>query len=213
MKSLLMGLILLVVTTTALADNSKTVNELQSRWVKIKYEMPENQQEKAYGALVVEAEQSHADNISNPEFLIWEGVIRASYAGEKGGLGALSEVKKAKILFERAIEIDPAALDGSAFTSLGSLYYQVPGWPIGFGSSKKANEMLLKGLKYNPEGVESNFFYGEYLMDEGEYKAALDIFEKALQYPVRADRSITDNGLKKEIKVLIAKLKHKLLRS
>ena len=34
---------------------------------------------------------------------------------------------------EQALAIDATALEGSAFTTLGSLYYQVPGWPIGFG--------------------------------------------------------------------------------
>ena len=42
--------------------------------------------------------------------------------------------------------IDPKALDGSAYASLGSLFYQVPGWPIGFGDDKKAAESALDRL-------------------------------------------------------------------
>ncbi len=58
---------------------------------------------------------------------IWYGIIVASYAGAKGGLGALSLAKDAKQALEHALAIDPKALAGSAYTSLGSLYYQVPG--------------------------------------------------------------------------------------
>jgi hypothetical protein len=48
-------------------------------------------------------------------------------------------VKQARKDFEAAIALDKTALAGSAYTSLGSLYYQVPSWPPGFGSNKKAN--------------------------------------------------------------------------
>ena len=54
---------------------------------------------------------------------------------------------------EQSIQLDPAALSGSAYTSLGSLYYQVPGWPIGFGDDDKADEMLRKGLAFDPDGI------------------------------------------------------------
>lgn len=76
--------------------------------------------------------------------LIWSAIIDSSWAGAKGGLGALSLVKQARSDLEKAISIDPNALQGSAWTSLGALYYQVPGWPIGFGDKNKAEEMLKK---------------------------------------------------------------------
>ena len=143
---------------------------------------------------------------------MWEGIIRSTYAGVKGGLGALSEVKKAKQEFERAIEIDPAAMNGSAYTSLGSLYYQVPGWPLGFGDDKKAREMLEKGLEINPRGIDSNFFYGDYLKSMKEYKAALVVFEKALQAPPRPGRELADEGRKHEIETAIQEIKTKLAK-
>ena len=50
-------------------------------------------------------------------------------------MGALGLVKRARADFEAAIKLDAGALDGAAYTSLGALYYQVPGWPVGFGGS------------------------------------------------------------------------------
>ena len=56
-------------------------------------------------------------------------------------------------------------------TSLGTLYYKVPGWPIGFGSDKKAREYLAKALDLNPTGIDPNYFMGEFLFDAGRIRA------------------------------------------
>jgi Tfp pilus assembly protein PilF len=48
----------------------------------------------------------------------------------------------------------------------GALYYQVPGWPIGFGDKDKANELLKKALALNPDGIDPNYFYGDFLLKE-----------------------------------------------
>ena len=55
--------------------------------------------------------------------------------------------------FEKAIEIDGDALNGSAYTSLGVLYYKVPGWLLSFGSDKSP-EISAKGLELNPDGID-----------------------------------------------------------
>ena len=47
-------------------------------------------------------------------------------------------------------------LDGSAYNSLGVLYYKVPGWPVGFGDKAKARELLQKALAINPKGIDAN---------------------------------------------------------
>ncbi|MDA1382172.1 hypothetical protein PCI56_27515 [Plesiomonas shigelloides subsp. oncorhynchi] len=53
-------------------------------------------------------------------------------------------VKEAKASLEKALKQNPNALDGSAYTSLGSLYYKVPGWPVGFGDDEQAERLLKK---------------------------------------------------------------------
>src|SRR5690606_30096731 len=124
----------------------------------------------------------------------------------KGGLGALSSVKSAKKSLEQALEIDPKALSGSAYTSLGSLYYQVPGWPIGFGDNKKALEYLKKGLEINPDGIDSNYFYGDYLFREGDLDGAERALRKALQAAPRKGREDADAGRRGEINQLLDKI-------
>lgn len=180
------------------ADEASDIQKLQTRWAEIKYKTAKNEQEKSYAALAEEAEHLRNASTSSP-YLIWEAIIRSTYAGAKGGLGALDQVKQAKKLLEQSIKTDPSALNGSAYTSLGTLYYQVPGWPIGFGDEKQAKTMLLKGLSYNPDGIDSNYFYGDFLLKQKQYPEALAALEKALIAPPRPGRELADEGRKQEI--------------
>lgn len=213
MKNTMLKLIALIalgsLALTGYADEAADIHKLQTRWAEIKYLTPEAEQEKAFVTLVAEAEQLRTANASAP-YLIWEAIIRSTYAGAKGGLGALDQVKQSKKLLEQAIMLDPAAMNGSAYTSLGSLYYQVPGWPVGFGDDKKAKEMLLKGLSYNPDGIDSNYFYGDYLVEQKKYKQAILVLEKALNAAPRPGRQSADAGRKGEIQAAMAKAKKHL---
>jgi tetratricopeptide (TPR) repeat protein len=185
------------------------VRALQKEWEEIKYRKPAADQEKAFEALAKNAATVRAKYLDRPEAEIWYGIVVSSYAGAKGGIGALSLVKDAKAAFEHALTVDPKALQGSAYTSLGSLYYQVPGWPIGFGDDKKAREMLEAALKINPDGIDPNFFYGDFLFRKGDYAAAKKALERALQAPARPDRPLADEGRRREIADLLAKIKDK----
>jgi len=109
--------------------------------------------------------------------------------------------------FEKALSINPEALKGSAYTSLGTLYAKVPGWPLGFGDDDKAKEMLQKAVAINPTGIDANYFYASYLADEGETAEAEKYLLKAQQAPARPERPVADKGRQKEIAELLAKLK------
>lgn len=208
MKTLLIKLLAIITfcvgASFAMANEASDLHGLQTRWAEIKYNTAVAEKEKAFLALIGDAEKLSAAHQSAP-FLIWEGIIRSTYAGVKGGLGALDQVKQAKKLFEQSIALQPDALNGAAYTSLGSLYYQVPGWPVGFGDDKKANEMLLKGLSYNPDGIDSNYFYGDYLLDQKQYKKAVVALEKALKAPARPGRESADAGRRAEASAALAK--------
>ena len=196
----------------AQAGVAEDVLRIRTQWEQIKYASPEKDQEEALEKLARESAKIKAANASDASAAIWHGIIEASHAGAKGGMGALGLVKSAKQSFEDALVINPTALDGSAYTSLGSLYYQVPGWPIGFGDDKKAAELLKKGLALNPNGIDSNFFYGDFLFRSGDYEAAQRVLKKALQAPAREGRALADEGRKREINELLAKLEKKMAR-
>ncbi len=189
------------------AGMSPELLTLSESWAKIKYQMPEDQRVKALEALNEEAASLVESNAGEAAPLVWQAIILSTMAGEKGGLGALSLVKQAKKLLERAEALDPEVLDGSVYTSLGSLYYQVPGWPLGFGDDDKAEQYLKKALSVNPDGIDPNYFYGDYLLSEKEYQEAATAFERALAAPKRDNRPIADAGRRAEIEAALAKVK------
>jgi len=196
----------LILAVPARAGVEDEVRVLQQEWEQIKYRKPAAEQEKAYQGLAATASAVRAKYSNRAEPEIWYGIIVASYAGAKGGFGALSLAKDAKAALEHALQLDPKALSGSAYTSLGSLYYQVPGWPLGFGDDAKARDLLDKALALNPDGIDPNYFLGDYLYRQRDYDGARKALERALQAPPRPDRPLADEGRRAEIKALLAKL-------
>jgi tetratricopeptide (TPR) repeat protein len=201
------ALIAFFIPLAALAGVDEDVRALQSDWEQIKYARPAAEQEKAFEALTQRADAVRTRYAGRAEPQIWYGIIAASYAGARGGLGALSVVKAAKTALEQALAIDPMALDGSAYTTLGSLYYQVPGWPIGFGDDDKAREMLQRAVALNPAGIDANYFLGDFLFRKGELEGARKALSRALKAPPRPERPLADEGRRKEIESLLAAMR------
>ncbi|MDH5287587.1 MAG: hypothetical protein OEX23_13270 [Betaproteobacteria bacterium] len=181
------------------------VADVQRDWEAIKYKTAPKAQEARFEELAAKARKTSAAFPDRAEPLIWEGIVVSSLAGAKGGLGALGLVKQAKSLYESALKLQPDALDGSAYNSLGVLYYKVPGWPVGFGDKAKAQELLQKALAINPKGIDPNFFYGEYLVETGRPREAVAYLERALEAPARPGREVADAGRRDEVKVLLDK--------
>ncbi|MNQ08701.1 hypothetical protein D3C85_215010 [compost metagenome] len=205
------GALLLSLPSFALtAAGAQSLKQLQTRWAEINYQLPEAQREAAFAKLAGEAEVALKAEPQAPELLIWRGIILSTWAGAKGGLGALDLVKQARGQFEQAIKLDAKALDGSAYTSLGSLYYQVPGWPVGFGDDERAEQLLKQALSLNPDGIDPNYFYGDFLLGEKRYAEAEKALEKALAALPRPGREVADAGRRQEAQALLDKARAKL---
>ena len=122
------------------------------------------------------------------------------------GLGALALAEAARDAALAAAKIDDRALDAGAYTALGALYYKVPGWPIGFGNDRKAKDYLDRALAIAPGAVDVNYFYGDFMLEQGEKAKARAFLEKALQAPARPGRADEDQGRKREIEAELARL-------
>ena len=178
---------------------------IQHEWAVVNYKTPEDRKESAFDTLSGMAHDVSLRYPNNAEPLVWEAIVLASEAKVKGGLGALGLAKDARKLLFDAEKINPSALDGSIYTTLGSLYYKVPGWPIGFGDRGKDREYLDKALKMNPNGIDVNYFYGDLMLEEGNYDAAIAYLKKALSAPPRAGREMADAGRRVEIQADLKK--------
>lgn len=199
MKWIIVMLVWAFATPAWATDMETELAQIQHRWAEVQYQTPEKGKEKAFETLAVDAKAFVSRYPDRAEPLIWQGIVLSTYAGAKGGLGALGLVKDAKKALEAAIEIDPDALEGSAYTSLGSLYYQVPGWPLSFGDDKQAEKYLRKSLAVNPEGIDPNYFFGDFLLEQGEKSRAKIYLNNALKAQPRPGRELADAGRRQEI--------------
>jgi len=213
-KSLVaLGLALSLAAGAARADAlDPRLDGLARAWAHANYEIADKGAQGAAAAQVAaEADALAKQNPGRAEPLVWEAIAKATQAGAKGGLGGLALAKESRSLLERAEKINPNALgDGSVYTSLGSLYAQVPGFPIGFGDPAKARGYLQKALAANPNGVDSNFFYGDFLMRQNDYAGASKALQKALAAPPRPGREIADKGRKAQASALLSQAQAKL---
>lgn len=179
---------------------------IQQQWAIANYQIT-TQKEKlqAFEALTAEAHRFSGEHPQRAEPLIWEGIVLSTYAGAKGGVGALGLAKKSRTVLEAALKIDDKALEGSAYTSLATLYAKVPGFPLGFGNDDKAQDLFVKALTINPYGIDPNYFYAQYLCDRHECRDALRYLQRAAEAAPRPGRELADEGRRREVMELMAK--------
>ncbi len=205
LKSLLFAVGLGCATLVHAAPGDELIRPIQDRWAEIKYRQPEDRQADLYRDLAAQAKQLSRNNPNLAAALIWEAIVVSSEAGVRGGLGGLSLAKEARALLEESLKLDEKSLNGSAYTSLATLYAKVPRWPLGFGDKEKAEALFKKSLAVNPDGIDPNFFYGEYLIDQDRVAEGRRYLEKALVAPPRPGRELADQGRRQEARALLAK--------
>jgi len=204
MRILLAILLTLATMTSARADDA--LGAIRHDWAKVYYQMPEDQQVAQFPALTGRIDALIAQQPGAAEPLILKAIILSTYAEAKGGLGALPLVESARDTALQAAKIDDRALDAGAYTVLGVLYYKVPGWPIGFGSNRKARDYLDQARAIAPDAIDVNYFTGDFLLEQGDKAKARPFLEKALAAPARPGRADEDAGRRKEIEANLAKL-------
>ena len=179
------------------------VQKIESEWAHIHYNVAKEQQAPAYKHLLIEVKALSVQHPDKAELIIQQAIIVASNAENIDALSALNAIHHARDLLLRAIKLDPNASEGAAFVTLGSLYYMVPSWPIAYGDNDKARKMLKKALAINPNTIDANYFYGDFLVSQGQQSEALTYFRRAVLIPVRATQVFADSQLRAQAKQAI----------
>ena len=149
-------------------------------------------------------------NKDNAGLLMMAGFFNAQYAGAIGGFSALKYAKASRKHLRKSVELDPSFYESAAHVVLGSLYAQVPRWPIAYGSKRKAIFHYQAALTLAPNGIDSNFTYGQFLLSQKKYAEAKPYFEKAKLATPRPDRPKADTVLKQKADVFLAQIKQQL---
>jgi tetratricopeptide (TPR) repeat protein len=191
------------------AGTEEDLAALQQRWATARYETPAAEQKPQLTQLVKDADALIATAPGNPAVWLWSAVIRGSLAETTGNLSALGLAKEAKVHLEKALALDPTIEAGYAHGVLGQMYAKVPGWPVGYGDKKKAKEHLQKALAISPNGIDSNYFYAQFLFEQGEYELARQHALRSQTAPPRV-QGLADRGRRRDIQELLDKINKKL---
>jgi tetratricopeptide (TPR) repeat protein len=180
-------------------------------WEHIKFQVEDRDlQEKQMVGLAQRAAEIAQRYQGQPDAQIWLGIIiseQASMASENGSpFKALGFAKQARDILEKVEKVDPVALDAGAPTSLGVLYSRVPSFPLGFGDTKRARQLLQEAVTNAPNGLDANYFYGDFLYQQHEYATAEKVLRHALSLPPHPERPLWDKSRRLVIQELLAKI-------
>jgi len=198
-----------IAASAATPPFDQAIADVAHDWARVSYQTPAADRDAAFSAVIAKSQQVVESFPGKAEPLIWEAIVLASAASTESGLGALHKAKQSRDLLLAAEAIDPNAMNGSIYSSLGSLYAKVPGWPIGFGDKKEAMKCFEKAIAIAPNDIDANYFYADFLADQGQYARSAEYLNHALAAPPRPGREDADAGRLAQALALLDSLKQK----
>ena len=205
--------LMLVLASPALAQGTpdSAFEDLARAWAHVNYEIKDPKAEAAAARdLAAQAEALARKSPGRAEPLAWQGLALLCEADARHNFSSLQLVGRAHTLLEQAARIDPNAIGpGVIYANIGSLFAELPCFPVSFGDTHKAKLYLDKAMAANPTGLDANYFYGDFLYRQGEPSKAIQALEKALRAPARPGRPLADSGRKWEASQLLDKIRRK----
>ena len=182
-------------------------------WEHVKLQVADrDDQERQMASLAQRAGQIAKQYENTPDPIVWVGIItseQASIANDNGSpVKALGLAKRARDILEEVEKTNPETMDAGAPTTLGVLYDRVPGFPIGFGDKARARYYLQEAIRNAPNGLDANFFYGDFLFKRGERSEAEKILERALTLPELSNRPLWDRSLRAAIRQALSEIRN-----
>jgi tetratricopeptide (TPR) repeat protein len=187
------------------------LNTLAEEWARAKYlSNTDAERKEKMEPIGAEADALVKRYPGRVEALIWDGIITSERASLTWGISALNLATKARDMLIEAEKMDAKALDAGAPTSLGVLYYRVPGFPIGWGDNQKARSYLQEAVHNAPSGRDAHYFYADFLYEQGEYKEAEAVLKKALTLPKHPERPVWDEHFPQVMEGLLERVQQKM---
>ncbi|KPF79101.1 hypothetical protein IP88_02605 [alpha proteobacterium AAP81b] len=182
MQRLLIAL-LLALATPAAADPA-ALARLESGWAGANYGKASDAERIAQlDELIAAARALAAQPGQRATATAWEGMLLMTKAGIVRGLSGFRLVQEARGRFDASIALDPRAAGGLALRQLGTLYWQVPGFPIAFGSKKKAEALLTRALAVDRASLGNNLAMADFLVETKRNAEAEAFLTTALRAP------------------------------
>lgn len=184
---------------------------LARRWDHVNFEIHDRAEALAEAdGLEKQAEEAVKAAPNQPCPLVWQGMALLAKADAKRDFGALPMADRAHRLLEKAIDLGLTGEDaGFVSAVVGTLYADMPGFPLGFGNRNRAKAWFAKALAAAPDDIDVNVLYGDFLLKQHDYAGAIAAAKKALNAPPRPGREIRDKYRRDEATKLLAQAEQK----
>jgi tetratricopeptide (TPR) repeat protein len=188
-------------------DLSQALADIEHRFDELSFATPKKRERRdGFEELVATVQSLVAANPYSVEALTWQGIVLSSYAGEVSAFSAMRYANAARASLQTAESLEPTALGGSIYTSLGALYAQVPGGLIGFGDRDLALEYLRKAVEISPNDLDANYFLADLLIEKKMYAEARQVLSRALRAPTVTRRPLLDTARRSAMQTLFDEL-------
>lgn len=145
--------------------------------------------------LMTKLDEEEKNGANSAEFYTWKGIVLAKMAHYKApSPSALNLAKEARENLEKAVLIDEKSSDAAALNALGIIYHRVPRF-ISFGSDKKSEEYFKRAIAAS-NNLDTNWRYGEFLVETGRKDEGLPLLKAALS---KIDQKKADEKIKEKI--------------
>jgi Tfp pilus assembly protein PilF len=141
--------------------------------------------------LMMQINEEERGDKNSSEFYTWKGIVTAKMAHYQR---SLSLAKEARSLLEKAVAIDEKNSDAAALNALGILYHRVPSL-ISFGDDKKSEEYFKRAIALS-SNIDTNWRYGEFLIDANKKEEGLKLLKSAL---LKVNSEKQDDKIKEKI--------------
>jgi tetratricopeptide (TPR) repeat protein len=198
---------LLLASAGAAAPAPPDAGALARRWDHINFEIQDPDLARSEAdALAQDAEALAKSRPGQAEPLIWEAAADLAKADAHHDLSSLSLADRARRLLEDATARGVSGEDGGfAFAVLGTLYGEMPGFPLSYGDRDKARADFQRALALAPANIEVNVLYGDFLLHQRDFPGAMAAAHRALNAPARPGRPVGDRYRRQEATELLAK--------
>ena len=195
----------MVCSLAAFAGLEEDVGTLQTEWARIKYQRPAAEQEKAFAELTKTADAVRGKYAGRAEPQIWYGIIAASYAGARGGLGALSLAKDAK---RRSSRRSTSTRRRSTAPPTRAWAPVLPGAGLAdrLRQRRESARASRQGARPQPRRHRPELLPGRFPVPQRRRGRARGTRQGA-QGAATAGRALADEGRRKEIETLLAAMR------
>lgn len=192
-------------TASAAGRDAPDTTALARRWDHINFEIHDNALAQAEAdRLEQQAEALARSNPDQAEPLIWEAAAILAKADARRTFASLSLADHARKLLERAVALGADGEDGAfAYAVLGTLYAEMPGFPLGFGDRRRARKWFDRAYSAAPDNIDVNVLLGSFLLHQHDAAGAAAAAKRALNARPRPEREIRDRYRREEALTLL----------